>query len=346
MTSRRVSIGVSPTPRVAVVDVAGVRISASSVEPALQSPGRVANRLQAGTALPRRVDEPCSSGSWGRWRSPPTTAHPWPSAARNLGPCSRSCCSIAGAVVPIDRLVDAVWGDEPPPNAPAALRAYVSRLRAVLPPLPAVPDCGTGPPATSSASATRNWTPAGSHAARRRGPRTDGDRGPRARRWSLLDTALAPVARATPWPSSTSPPSAPGGGRAAGGPAAGGDRGSAPRRCCPGPRRRRRPRAGGAGRPAPRAGAARRPAHACPLRHRPADRGAAVYRDLRQVLVDELGVEPSEAARAVHRQLLAHDPALLPPAPARPTNLPRRATSFVGRGDSGRRRRRCAGRRW
>lgn len=55
------------------------------------------------------------------------------------------------------------------------------------------------------------------------------------------------------------------------------------------------------------------------------------YRALRQVLVDELGVEPSQASRAVHRQVLEHDPALLAPAVAGPTNLPRRATSFVGR---------------
>jgi len=43
------------------------------------------------------------------------------------------------AVVPADRLVDAVWGDAPPPNAAVALRAYVSRLRAVLPPLAGAP---------------------------------------------------------------------------------------------------------------------------------------------------------------------------------------------------------------
>jgi hypothetical protein len=57
-----------------------------------------------------------------------------------------------------------------------------------------------------------------------------------------------------------------------------------------------------------------------------------VYRRLRRVLVEELGVEPSEPTRAVHRQLLTHDAALLPPAVSRPTNLPRRGTRFVGRG--------------
>jgi len=37
-----------------------------------------------------------------------------------------------GEVVPADRLVDALWGDAPPPGAATALRAYVSRLRSVL----------------------------------------------------------------------------------------------------------------------------------------------------------------------------------------------------------------------
>ena len=59
----------------------------------------------------------------------------------------------------------------------------------------------------------------------------------------------------------------------------------------------------------------------------------AVYQELRHVLIEELGVEPSEPARMVHRQLLEHDPALTPAGPRPLTNLPRRATSFVGRGE-------------
>jgi len=39
-----------------------------------------------------------------------------------------------GAVVTGDRLIDAVWGEEPPPSAVGALQAYVSRLRRVLEP--------------------------------------------------------------------------------------------------------------------------------------------------------------------------------------------------------------------
>ncbi|MGW1752257.1 AfsR/SARP family transcriptional regulator [Streptomyces sp. NPDC002092] len=39
-----------------------------------------------------------------------------------------------GGVVTCDRLVDAMWGEEPPPSAVGALRAYVSRLRRELDP--------------------------------------------------------------------------------------------------------------------------------------------------------------------------------------------------------------------
>lgn len=40
-----------------------------------------------------------------------------------------------GRAVPDARLVDAVWGDEPPPKAPVALQVYVSRLRGALGPI-------------------------------------------------------------------------------------------------------------------------------------------------------------------------------------------------------------------
>jgi DNA-binding SARP family transcriptional activator len=38
-----------------------------------------------------------------------------------------------GAVVSVDRLIDAVWEDAPPPKALASLRAYVTNLRRILP---------------------------------------------------------------------------------------------------------------------------------------------------------------------------------------------------------------------
>ena len=37
-------------------------------------------------------------------------------------------------VVPIDTLVDALWGDDPPARAEVSVRAYVSNLRRVLEP--------------------------------------------------------------------------------------------------------------------------------------------------------------------------------------------------------------------
>jgi DNA-binding SARP family transcriptional activator/class 3 adenylate cyclase/predicted alpha/beta hydrolase len=43
----------------------------------------------------------------------------------------------ANAVVSVDRLADILWGDDPPADAAATLRNYVSRLRAVLEPGPA-----------------------------------------------------------------------------------------------------------------------------------------------------------------------------------------------------------------
>ena len=34
-----------------------------------------------------------------------------------------------GEVVPVERLVDEVWGDEPPPSAARTIESYISRLR-------------------------------------------------------------------------------------------------------------------------------------------------------------------------------------------------------------------------
>jgi DNA-binding SARP family transcriptional activator len=48
----------------------------------------------------------------------------------------------AGRVVPLDRLVDELWGEHPPANAANALQAHVARLRRLLP----VPAPGSGEP--------------------------------------------------------------------------------------------------------------------------------------------------------------------------------------------------------
>ena len=57
------------------------------------------------------------------------------------------------------------------------------------------------------------------------------------------------------------------------------------------------------------------------------------YRDARRTLVDELGIEPSTALQELERAILRHDSALdVPPLETIPnTNLPRPASSFVGR---------------
>ena len=63
--------------------------------------------------LPNR----CCSGCWGRVRSS------WPAAPPPSG-------GHANAVVSSDRLIDIVWGDEPPTTALSTLQKYVHRLRA------------------------------------------------------------------------------------------------------------------------------------------------------------------------------------------------------------------------
>lgn len=54
------------------------------------------------------------------------------------------------------------------------------------------------------------------------------------------------------------------------------------------------------------------------------------YHQLREQLDTELGVEPSEPVRSLYLRILEQDPTLVPARPA-PGNLPRRATTFVGR---------------
>jgi DNA-binding SARP family transcriptional activator len=67
----------------------------------------------------------------------PLTVHGPDGARMDLGPPKqRAVLAVLllhrGAVVPTERLVDAVWGDEAPPSALAGLQAYISNLRRAL----------------------------------------------------------------------------------------------------------------------------------------------------------------------------------------------------------------------
>ncbi len=68
----------------------------------------------------------------------------------------------------------------------------------------------------------------------------------------------------------------------------------------------------------------------------------AVYRNVRELISDELGVEPGPALRRLHQRILTADPALAPPGaggprrgrdaePTRPRQLPAAVGHFVGR---------------
>ena len=74
----------------------------------------------------------------------------------------------------------------------------------------------------------------------------------------------------------------------------------------------------------------------------------AVYQDLRRRLVEELGVEPSDATRALHRRVLEQDPTLAPVEhrPAHQPAAPRHRAGRAGRRRSTRSRTRCGRPRW
>jgi predicted ATPase/DNA-binding SARP family transcriptional activator len=236
----------------------------------------------------------------------------------------------AGTVVPADRLADAVWGNTPPPNAAGALRAYVSRLRAVLPPMAGATRLRYRAPGYELELAPDELD-AGMFAQLVAEAREHAAAGDHGRALNRLDTALAlwrgdvlaefdivalgaegDVARLADL-----------------------------RLVAVEERAEAMLRLGRGSEVVPELEdlVTRFPERerltvllmrALYLSGRQTE-ALAVYRDLRRVLVQELGVEPSEPTRAVHRQLLEHDPALMSPAISQPTNLPRRSTSFVGR---------------
>jgi predicted ATPase/DNA-binding SARP family transcriptional activator len=236
----------------------------------------------------------------------------------------------AGTVVTTDRLTGAVWGERPPSNGALALRPYVSRLRAVLPPLSGTPRLRYRAPGYLLAvdgdeldahrfaqlvTVAREQAAAGDH----------------GRALGLLDAALAL------WR---------GDALAEFDVAALGAEGDVARlaelRLAAVEERVEALLALGRSVEAVPELEELVPRH--PGRERLAvqlmralyaggrqSEALAVYAELRRALVEELGVEPSAPARAVHRRLLAQDPGLLAAATSQPTNLPRRGTSFVGR---------------
>ena len=72
----------------------------------------------------------------------------------------------AGHVVPVDRLIDLLWREEPPAAAIASVQAYVSQLRRVLEPdrAPRAPAAVlvTQDPGMCCVSQTTRWTRCGS----------------------------------------------------------------------------------------------------------------------------------------------------------------------------------------
>ncbi|MGY1773276.1 BTAD domain-containing putative transcriptional regulator [Blastococcus sp. SYSU D00813] len=229
-----------------------------------------------------------------------------------------------GDLVPTDRLVAALWGDDPPPGAGTALRAYVSRLRGAL---GAAADLRYRPPgyclsldgATLDAdtferlvTAARAAAAAGDH------ERALADldaalalwRGDALAEFADDDFAAATAARLTEL-----------------------------RNTAEEDRLEALLELGRAAEALPELEAVVR-RH--PTRERPAvalmralyatGRQAdalAAFHDLRARLDDDLGVEPAAAAQALYRRILVHDPALA--TGPRQGNLPRRASGFVGR---------------
>jgi predicted ATPase/DNA-binding SARP family transcriptional activator len=229
-----------------------------------------------------------------------------------------------GEVVPADRLLAVLWGDDPPAGAMTALRSYVSRLRGILGTAAPLRHRPPGYSLTVAASgldaaqfeqfvrAARAAAAAGDHA----GALADLDaalalwRGDALAGFADDEFAAAEAVRLTELRTAAL-----------------------------------EERAGALlelGRAAEALPELELLVHRHPSRERPAvalmralyatGRQAdalGAYHALRARLDDELGVEPAAPARALYQRILAHDPALAGTPPA--GNLPRRASGFVGR---------------
>src|SRR6266511_1923869 len=237
----------------------------------------------------------------------------------------------AGRVVAADRLVEDLWGEEPPGNPANTLQGRVSALRRALGPAGAGLLLTNPPrvPAGRGARAVgRGPVPAAGCRGRRHrghgwaagGPAAGGGAGVVARGG----------ARGLRRPAVGTDGGGPAGGAAP-------DRPGGARRAAPGRRRRRRVGggAGDAGHRPPVAGAAARAADTGPVPLRQAGRRPAGVRRDRATLAEELGIDPSPELQRLQRAILTQDPAIGPPERARapaapPHNLPERLTSLVG----------------
>ena len=229
-----------------------------------------------------------------------------------------------GEVVPADRLLAELWGDTPPPGAATALRAYVSRLRGALGPVATLhhrlPGYCLDLGATELDAAVFEQLVGSARSAAGAGDHeqalTDADaalalwRGDVLAEFAEAEFAAVPTARWTELRTGAEEV-----------------------------RAEALLELGRAAEALPELDAVVR-RH--PSRERPAvarmralyatGRQAdalAAYHELRTRLADDLGVEPAAPARSLYRRILVHDPALA--TRRRAGNLPRQASSFVGR---------------
>lgn len=77
----------------------------------------------------RRPDPWCKSDSWAGFAPATTMALRSTSDQRSARPCWAALALRTGAVVSVSRLVELVWGDDPPRTAEKTLQSYITRLR-------------------------------------------------------------------------------------------------------------------------------------------------------------------------------------------------------------------------
>ena len=224
-----------------------------------------------------------------------------------------------GEVVSVDRLVDDLWQESPPRNPQHALEAQVSRLRAAL--TETVPIVSRSPGTCSRSSPTR-WTSSGSNgwSRRRRGPTRNRRPHSRPRHSSSgggRRSQIAPMSRSRRRRST-------------------GSKSSVGRRCTHGST----PSSRSAARdliPELESLVATEPLRGRLVAHlmlalyragRQAD-ALAAFRDLRERLDDELGLEPDPELRELETKILRHDESLARPGRAVPAAPQRKLATIL-----------------